>query len=548
MKKSFNFRLVPIYILIVLLFAVIGAGTAVVLALCGAKLSAILLYIFVLALVCVGFAIAILYFFGKIKKNYDNSFEKILSAFSTDKTEALLGINDGNPDPEQISKWVCEQTETSRKANSYLSIMSAEKELANEILWQLSEDYSAVSFGSYWSHTYGYIDLGKSNNIRNFLSSDTLVNFDKALKSLKENNSKNFSITGDLKLRPQKQIKIVIKGTLITAFDDKPMAVGTIHDIQEELMLTRRIQAGKIREQFLLAGEQNVIYEVNVPENRLTCLNPAAAKEMLGMGSMFDFEGERRPYWDRIHPDYRESFIDRFFDYNHMLIMPEHKMSFEYQVQNRLGDYIWVQHQAQVTETRHGMVVGVIGRISNINELKSTEMRNRYQSVSDSLTGAYVRSAMETEFNKSMDNKHQRAVVVFNINRFRLINNEYGYEFGNMVLKYFVTVLWDRQMGACCVGRLDNDTFAIAMFSAGESYKVPDGQIKYVLEAFAEPISIDGKLINLTVSAGGSQISGKLHFEEMCGQAEEALSLCKKQNDSFENAYIMYGEEKIHKQ
>lgn len=543
MKKGVNLRFVPIYILTFALFLFVGAGTSAVLIAADADLNILCWFIPVLAVFCIAFALGTYFFFSRIKKSYDSSFNQILTAFSSDKTEALMSVNNGEPTPEQLSRWVIEQTRASDNAAALMSVISAQQELSSEIFWQLTDTSSNIRYGSYWSQLYGYNDLDKSNNIRTLLSADTRADFDHALRSFKEGKSKSFTITGDLNLQPQKSVKVIIKGRPVKDEGGSITAVGTVHDIQEEIELNNSVQSEKIKKQFLLDNEKDVIYEVDVAENKLVCTTPETAKKLFGFGSMSDFDGERRPFWDRIHPDYREGFVDRFFDYNHMMIMPGRKMTHEYKIKNSAGDYIWVEHEAQVTGTRHGSVVSVIGRISDISDRKEEEFRSRYQTNNDSLTGAYLRSAVETEFNASLEDGEIKGVVVFNVNNFHFINNEYGFEYGDLVLKYIVGVLWDRQRGICAVGRVDNDTFVIAMTEAGDRRGWPKNQIVDVLNAFSQPVKIDGRMINITLTAGGSSPSSTLDFNALYAQAEAALKKCRENNGRLENAYELYRED-----
>ncbi|MDE7280362.1 MAG: sensor domain-containing diguanylate cyclase [Ruminiclostridium sp.] len=543
MKNTHHMRLIPLYILTFALFSLTATVLFIILAVNNIDLIILCWLTPLLAILFILFDLAVAHLFKRAKKHYDDSLDQILTAFSPDKAEALMQINDGEPTPEQITRWVCEQTEASSKAADLISVTSAQHKLSNEIFWQITDDSAKLFCGNYWSHTYGYNDLDKTDNIRNLLSEDTKVDFDHAMKTVKDGTTKSFSITGNLRLNPQKTVKVIIKGSPVEDEKHRITIVGTVHDIQEEMELTDRIQAGRIKIQFLLSDQADVIYDVNIPDNKLNCLTPQPARELFGMGSMFDFDGERRPFWERIHPDYREGFIDRFFDYNHMMIMPEHKMTYEYKIKNVNGDYIWVEHQAQVTSTRHGTVTGVVGRIKSINEQKKDELRLLYQPNTDSLTGAYVRSAVEAEFNANLGDGLPRAVVVFNINKFHFINNEYGFKFGDLVLQYFVGALWERQRGLCAVGRVDNDTFVIAMHEADDRQGWPKNQIEALFKSFIQPVKIEGKLVNITVSAGGSQVCADKDFNELYEQAEKALNKCRQTNAKFENAYELYTEE-----
>lgn len=541
MKKPLNLRLIPIYIMIVALFALVSAGVAVALMIDGVNSDVLIWLIPVLAVICAAFAIAATAYFTRMKKHFDDAFESVLSAYSDEKTDALKELG-GEPTPEQLARWVCEQAENNKKATFDAAIASAANDLSSEIYWEISEDRTILDNGSYWNYTYGYNDLAKADDVRSVLSESSAAELERAIRALKERTSKSFSFVGDLRLTPQKTVKVTIKGCLVDTEHHKTVAVGFLQDIQEQTELYAQLESARIKENFLLSSDGDVLYEVDVPENRLYSLNPDASNELFGLSNMSDFDGERRPYWKLIHPDYQEGFVDRFFDYNHMMIMPEHRMIYDYKIKNKAGDYIWVQHQAQVTMARNGEVLKVIGRISNINEHKSREYKNRYQSDYDSLTGSLARSALKEQFDKEAGNGKKRAVVLFNVNRFRYINNEYGFETGDSVLKKIVITLWENQKGKCIVGRADSDTFIVGMLAVTESDH-PQTQIEKIFPKFKDPLEVDGKLINITLSASGSTGSGEKSFDMLYEEAEKALRVCKSTQNTYENAFCIYGED-----
>lgn len=542
MKKPLNLRLVPIYIMIVALFALVSAGVAVALAVDGVNSDVLFWLVPALAVVCAAFAMAATAYFTRMKKHFDDAFESVLSAFSVEKTEALRELGGGEPSPEQLARWVCEQAENNKKAAYDAVIANAANDLSTEVYWEISDERTILDCGSYWNSTYGYNDIERLNDVRSVLSESTRTEFERAVRTLKEKTAKSFSIVGDLKLTPQKTVKVNIRGRLAETDQSKSVIVGFLQDIQEQTDLYAQLESARIKENFLLSSDGDVIYEVDVPENRLYSLNPTASKELFGLSSMSDFDGERRPYWKLIHPDYQEGFVDRFFDYNHMMIMPEHSMSYDYKIKNKSGDYIWVQHQAQVTLARNGEVLKVIGRISNINELKSREYKNRYQSDYDSLTGSLARSALKEQFDDKIGSGAKRAVVLFNINRFRYINNEYGFEVGDSVLKKIVITLWENQKGKCIVGRADSDTFIVGMLAVNERDH-PLTQIEKIFPKFIEPLEVDGKLINVSLSASGSTGSEDKSFDMLYEEAEKALKVCKSTQNTYENTYCIYGED-----
>lgn len=132
--------------------------------------------------------------------------------------------------------------------------------------------------------------------------------------------------------------------------------------------------------------------------------------------------------------------------------------------------------------------------------------------------------------------------MLLNINRFRFINNQYGYEFGDMVLRKVTELLWTNQKGKCIIGRADDDTFIIAMLSVTEKDH-PDSQIVKLLPVFSEPIKINSTYINITFSAASSIPSSETHFNEAFDQAEKALKVCKSVNQVYSNSHLAYGAE-----
>mgnify|MGYP001147711312 CR=1 FL=1 len=158
------------------------------------------------------------------------------------------------------------------------------------------------------------------------------------------------------------------------------------------------------------------------------------------------------------------------------------------------------------------------------------------------MTGSLSCSALREQFNKTLSKGLQRAIVLFNVNRFRYINNEYGFETGDAVLKHITITLWENQKGKCIVGRADSDTFVVAMLNVNEKDH-PLTQIQKIFPKFAEPVVVEGKLINITLSASGSDSSSDKGFDALYNEAERALKVCKKMNSTYKNTYLIYNQD-----
>lgn len=544
MKKALILKLAPIYILTAALFSAICVGVASVLILGGVKADVLIWFVPLMMVFCVAWAVFCTVIIRKIRRQFSDSFDQVLSAFVKEDTDALMSINGGDSLPEQLARWVAEQSGLFDEARRNNIAIASEVEVSSEIFWRISDKGCSLRYGEYWKRNYGYITLKSNSDIRSHIQPSDLSEFERALKNTQEKVINNFNIVVGLIISPHKTVTVRIRGNAADGLssDEQRVVVGTVHDIDAESELEHKLESEQIKNSFLIQSAKDVIYEVNVPENKLVSLNPEVADGLFGFGSMSDFDGERRPYWENIHPDYREGFVDRFFDYSHMMIMPEHTMTYEYRIRNKAGDYIWVEHTAQVISHNGNKVEKVIGRISNINELKGIALDLHFKAVCDGLTGALLKSALGEQYNDNLKNNRKQAIVLLNINRFRFINNQYGYEFGDMVLRKVTELLWTNQKGKCIIGRADNDTFIIAMLSVTEKDH-PDSQIVKLLPVFSEPIKINSTYINITFSAASSIPSSETHFNEAFDQAEKALKVCKSVNQVYSNSHLAYGTE-----
>lgn len=536
-------KLINVAIFLVLFFAVVCCGTAGTIIFSKADLSVLWWFVPIMLALCVITAIVIISFCLREKKRYDAAFDKIFSSFAPEDVNALKRLSDGEPSPDQIAEWICTQTAVSYKFKDRAEISRCFTELSHDIFWQLTNDGCRMNYSEYWKRTYGETLLDSTKDIRDILSIPTKIELGRMIKEVIRHPGTQFSFAGVLELSPLQSVRVRIKGRSVQQGGSGEIVVaGLIRDIETRVSLSEQLAAEKIKSAFLLHTDQDMIYEVDVPENKLTSLNPQASKETFGIEDMSDFDGQRRSYWDNIHPDYREGFVDRFFNYNHMIVLPSKKMTYEYRIKDSFGEYIWVEHQVQVLSDSGGSVKKVIGRITNINETKKREAFQLFHTHTDGLTGAMLRTALSKEFEDPALGDSKRCLVLFDINGFRLINNEYGFEVGDRVLMYLVTTLWENQKGLCKVGRLDNDTFAVVMLKVTE-VDTPRAQIDKVMRHFAEPVNIDGKMLNINICASSSAVMGADgKFDEAFRQADEVMKICKKNNKTFTNASITYDE------
>ncbi|KAA0699381.1 sensor domain-containing diguanylate cyclase [Neorhizobium sp. P12A] len=153
--------------------------------------------------------------------------------------------------------------------------------------------------------------------------------------------------------------------------------------------------------------------------------------------------------------------------------------------------------------------------------------RHRVEANTDPLTGLLNRRALfdlygQRAFTSSM------AVVVFDIDRFKAVNDHYGHATGDAILKFFADELSRNLRASDVVARMGGEEFALVL------EEILPGRAEQVAERVrsgfaAREMVVDGKLLKCTVSAGiaiGS--SDRLAFDNVLNSADKALYAAKR--------------------
>lgn len=158
---------------------------------------------------------------------------------------------------------------------------------------------------------------------------------------------------------------------------------------------------------------------------------------------------------------------------------------------------------SNLTSSFHFMMGHLTTKIKTLRQSKEN-----YQEISsrDPLTGAYNRNALATEFveavNSATQKEHSCAVFYLDLDFFKKINDNYGHNAGDIVLKEFVHRIHDckRDTDLCC--RLGGEEFIILLPNIIEE-ALPNIDERYRKKITEKGINIEaGTTIAFTYSAG----------------------------------------------
>ena len=203
------------------------------------------------------------------------------------------------------------------------------------------------------------------------------------------------------------------------------------------------------------------------------------------------------------------------------------------------GSEFPVEVSAKSTETERGQIR--IHIIRDITERKEQEAQIAWLARYDGLTGVLNRRSfieeLEEEMHRTSRQGSKFAILLFDIDRFKFVNDNYGHSVGDAVLRHVAARARSVLRQSDHIGRLGGDEFVILQTDVGCPGDVLSlvGRLREVL---SEPVNIEERKLHLSVSLGVSlyptdatNTTDLLHF------ADEAMYYTKR---SGGNGYSLY--------
>lgn len=136
----------------------------------------------------------------------------------------------------------------------------------------------------------------------------------------------------------------------------------------------------------------------------------------------------------------------------------------EYKETYRDREDRWVAITKTPWRDKNGNVIGILGMARDITERKKAEEKVEYLSFHDLLTGLYNRTYFEEEL-KRLDTKRQLplTIVMGDVNGLKVINDAYGHEKGDMLLKRIADILKDAFREEDIISRWGGDEFIVIL-------------------------------------------------------------------------------------
>ncbi len=214
------------------------------------------------------------------------------------------------------------------------------------------------------------------------------------------------------------------------------------------------------------------------------------------------------------------------------LLSSGNSRNLELRFRSKKGDLLPVLVSASGVEDRYGQIVGQVLVLRDIRERKQVEAEMEHLATHDSLTGLPNRSILHDRLQRALDRagreKKPFALLMFDLDEFKAINDTYGHKVGDIVLQSTAKRLDLCIRGLDTVCRVGGDEFMVLvedLFESGDS----DIVARRILQAFDEPIGVGAHTVSVTASVGISTYPfDGLDPETLIKKADLALASQKK--------------------
>lgn len=271
-------------------------------------------------------------------------------------------------------------------------------------------------------------------------------------------------------------------------------------DLEEKVLQLSENEAKLLEneEKFILAvqGVQDCIWDWNLDTNEIWY---PKTKELLGykiddLGDSYEhFEQIVHPddlqLLENVHEDFKKGIYDNY--------------ELEYRLLNVKGRYQWVFSKAQGVRNEKGETIRLVGTHFDINDRKKQEEKMHDLAYGDVLTGLPNKSGLEIILKEIIQTNPDKVLglIYFDLDKFKMINDSFGHDFGDMLLKEIGIRLTSNFEWNGTIARTGGDEFAI-LLSDVAGKKDLTFQVGFISDFFVAPFKVANREIYVTPSIG----------------------------------------------
>lgn len=206
------------------------------------------------------------------------------------------------------------------------------------------------------------------------------------------------------------------------------------------------------------------------------------------------------------------------------------RINYEEPQHRRDGDPSWLMTSKIPLSDGHGHAVGVLGMYEDITERKRMEQRLEHMALYDSLTGLPNRTHFLAHLEQAID-KAERfdtliALMYFDIDKFKRINDTYGHDVGDEVIVQFAARVKGTVRQSDVVGRLGGDEFCLVIESLSSKHSAHKLAVT-IVDSMRPAMQVGETTLDVGTSIGIAYHRPGMTADEIIRSADQAMYLAK---------------------
>lgn len=214
------------------------------------------------------------------------------------------------------------------------------------------------------------------------------------------------------------------------------------------------------------------------------------------------------------------------------------EVNIEYRRVDSHGRVIWMRLTAHLLREPVSGDLKALAYLKDIDKEKRAELAIKYQSERDSLTGLYNKGTAEQMTKSFLEEESRKGVchafIIVDLDHFKTINDSYGHQYGDEVLRRTAAILKETFRVDDIEGRLGGDEMAVLMKNVPSTDCVKE-KLELVRQRFLK-ISEDKADITASIGVSFFREHGE-DYKELYRTADIALYRAKEEG---RNRYIIY--------
>jgi len=318
--------------------------------------------------------------------------------------------------------------------------------------------------------------------------------------------------------RDGEDLWLLERASLVETKDGERHIVGTLVDVSPRMAEERRREA--VEERYRALFEQNVAGAFrSTPGGRILEVNAAFA-EMLGHASAEELEGRnaRELY---ASPERRAARVAR--------LEREGRLHNErLALRGAGGEVVWVIENSFLTrDPETGEPVNV-GTVTEITDQVRQERELEALAHRDPLTGVPNRRFLEEAVPRALARAGREGdsvgIVYLDLNDFKEINDRWGHDFGDLVLREVARRIRNAVRDADYLGRIGGDEFVVVLAGLEGREDALRASRRLFEAAFGEPVDAGGISFSMTAKLGVAVFpEDGPGFRELLTRADRAM-------------------------